>query len=725
MAPETEKTALRDLLRHPDIPRDFPREDLYRAACIGAVMLLYEAADCEGLLDAVRRASSPESRARALMALRSLTKAPAPVREQAVHILHELAVLDGNTDAANFLRSSDLRDADPGWNSARLLLFGQKHQLLRDDPELTDLTELFLRAEDILRLRLLELAEKPLRSWAELMGFLNDPSPENRAALLDRFNTFSPAERKLIRFFVSDDERIASFPADLLLRCEDETVASLCLEHGLLPSDPSQRALFYFLSGQWDRYYSSDSDYRSIRIAYERKDPALQRRLIAVSRDSGNNAWLRDVGGGSESMPHGGSLADQHLLAASLIEQGQWDALWKLLPNLPLLCMPAVCTALTEAGFEPPLPEERSFFSELKAKIAACEGLSPVPLRTNRKETGGTAVSLSGGGPWTAVCFADRRILLWDRRQGSAEPLTVSSNRLNFRRSVISPDGRYLCADCGSDGITVFTLPGGQAVKTFSAGTSPLAGLFLQPDGRRLITLAQNGTGTVFSFPGGTELMRFDIGLKDCTRAAWDADENRICGVTLDGDCAVYDVSGNRLVNAVRLAAAPLAAAEAFCGSRLYYLAKGELFSAVHLLSGRPVLENISMSGWNVRRVYPLFEDNLMALGTLDGQVRIFDPAAENWPAVLPFGSRSAVTGLRYDAEENVLYGCNSAGAVRSWDLGLFRDMTCILPLLRLPGINRIDEFVKKYPEPGVKAAADWLKTVVLWRRRFDIEIEF
>ena len=135
--------------------------------------------------------------------------------------------------------------------------------------------------------------------------------------------------------------------------------------------------------------------------------------------------------------------------------------------------------------------------------------------------------------------------------------------------------------------------------------------------------------------------------------------------------------------------------------------------------------ENISMSGLNVRRVYPLFEDNLMALGTLDGQVRIFDPAAENWPAVLPFGSRSAVTGLWHDAEENVLYGCNSAGAVRSWDLGLFRDMTCILPLLRLPGINRIDEFVKKYPEPGVKAAADWLKTVVLWRRRFDIEIEF
>ena len=47
------------------------------------------------------------------------------------------------------------------------------------------------------------------------------------------------------------------------------------------------------------------------------------------------------------------------------------------------------------------------------------------------------------------------------------------------------------------------------------------------------------------------------------------------------------------------------------------------------------------------------------------------------------------------------------------------------LPLMQLPGISRIDEFTRKYPEPGVKAAAEWLKTVIAWRRRFDIEIDF
>ena len=55
----------------------------------------------------------------------------------------------------------------------------------------------------------------------------------------------------------------------------------------------------------------------------------------------------------------------------------------------------------------------------------------------------------------------------------------------------------------------------------------------------------------------------------------------------------------------------------------------------------------------------------------------------------------------------------------------LFAEMIRILPLLQLPGFNRIDEFVKKYPDPGVKAAAAWLKSVISWRRRFDIEVDF
>ena len=715
----------RELLSLPEISDQLSPQELYRAACIGTVTLLFEAGDHEGLLDTVRYAPAPESRLRAMAALENLARFPGDIQEKAVHDLYELAVLDGNPEAASFLRKTDAQDRDPGWNSARQLLFEQKNRLMHDDPGSEQLTELFLSENHALRQRLLRLGEKVLPNWCTLMRFLDDPSPENRTKLLDGFQSFSPDERKLLRFCVGKEEKISSLGADILLRYDDEFIRELCVKNGLLPSDPAQQALFYFLSGQWEQYYASDSDYRRIRIAYEGKDPVLQRRLITVSRDSGNSAWLREVGGSQENMTHSGTLTDQHLLAASLIDQREWQRLWDSLPNLPLLCMPTVVKALHEAGFEPKRADEKEFFAELDEKIKACENLSPAPVRMRYGEGYGTAVGICGGGSYFAVLYADRKILVWDTRDELSAPICIASNHLNFRHAVISHDGKYLCADCGRDGLTVFSLPGGQAVKTISIGNTLPVGLYLQLDDRRLIVLNQNGKGNVFSFPGGTELFSFDLGLKDCTRAAWDPESSRICGITMDGVCSVYDLNGKQLLNSVRFADAEAAAAEEFQFSRLSVIEGEEVFSFYNLLSGKAVTRNKLNDSGKVRRIVPLFGSELFAFGCLDGLVRIYDPTPGNFPAVLSFGSKAAVTGLWYDEKASTLHGCNSAGAARSWDLGLFREMTRVLPLTQLPGLNRIDEFVKKYPEPGVKAAAAWLKTVVSWRRRFDIELEF
>lgn len=715
----------REILHQPQLDTAVSKDEIYRAACIGAVTLLFEAGDCDGLMDAVRHAAAPESRVRSLLALENLTKVPDPTGGKAVHSLYELALLDKNPEAAKFIQKHDLWDQDPGWYAAGLLLFEKKHRLTKEDPGLVNLSELFLQGDEQLRHCLLELGEKNLPNWTLMMRFLDDPSAENSEILLEKFKTFSPEERRLVRLCAGKEKPVSSLPADLLLRYEDEDLLKLCTEKDLRPSDASQEALFYFLSGQWERYYASDSDYRRIRLAYEGKDPELQRRLIAVSRDSGNSAWLRDVGGNAENLPHGGTLADQHLLAASLIEQQQWPRLWNMLPNLPLLCMPPVCDALQNAGFRPDRLEDRSFSMELSAKINACRGLSPVPVHERLGEGLGTAVGICGGGPYAAVLFADRRILVWDTREAFSEPIRIVSSHLNFRKAIISHDGKYLCVDCGKDGITLFSLPGGQAVKTIRLDGNQAAGLFVQKDDRRMIVQLQNGRGTVYSFPGGSELFTYDLGLRDCVRAAYDAEENRICGLTLSGECMVYDLGGRRLLSGLSLSEDVLASSDEYFRNRWPLIEKGDVLTLVNLLSGKEVYHEKLPDAGTVRRVIPLFDGELFAFGCLDGHVRIFDPVMKNYPAVLSLGSKSAVTGLWFDARASVLYGCNAAGTVRSWDLALFREMIRVLPLMQLPGINRIDEFVKKYPEPGVKAAADWLKTVIAWRRRFDIEIEF
>ncbi len=712
------------LLKQPGVPSEIPAEDIYRAACIGAVALLYEDGNAGALADLVLHASAPESRNRALAALGNLTRGPDHIRSDAVRRLHELAILNAQPQAADFLLKSGFQDTDPGWNSARMLLFGQKSRLLKADPGPEKLSEFFLDAEEPLRLRLMTLAEKVLPNWAALMCFLNDPTDQNRDVILSAYNNFTPDERKLLHFTLGI-EGAESLPADIFLRYEDETARQLCLKNGLLPSDPSRQALYYFLSGQWERYYSSDSDYRRIRLAYEEKDPELQRRLISASRESGNNAWLQHISGDPDSVPHNGTLSDQHLLVTSLTEQKQWKRLWEILPNVPMLCMRDVLGSLQIAEYKPSLTEDSSFLHELKEKIEACEGLSPIPLRHRFHEGSDTALGLCGGGNRFAVLFADRRILVWDTREPDAEPICISSNQMSFRRIVLSHDGKYLCTDCGNGVLTVFSLPSGQGIKTIRNDGTPLTGIFLQPDDRRLLLLGQNGKGSVCTFPGGAEISCFDIGMKDCYRAVYDPLSSRICGITLSGDCMLFDIPERRPVTSLRIGDNPPAVSELFTGGRISFIDRSERLSCINLLSGKHIRDALDCGSEKVRRLGELNNGDLYLLGTLSGQIHVFDPTSGRSPAVLSFGTKSAVAGLWYDPQESILYGCTANGTVRSWDLGLFRDMCRVLPLMQLPGLNRIDEFRKKYPEPGVKAAAELMKTVVSWRRRFDIEIDF
>ena len=169
-----------ELLKYPEISPQISSEDVYRAACIGAVMLLFEAGDCDGLMEAVRNASAPESRARALAALENLAASGSPLSAKAVRLLHELAVLDGIPEAGKFLRKTGLEDKDPCWNSARMLLFEQKNLLLKADPGPEHLTELFLLEDASGRFRLLELGTKLLPHWALLMRFFDEPIPSHR-----------------------------------------------------------------------------------------------------------------------------------------------------------------------------------------------------------------------------------------------------------------------------------------------------------------------------------------------------------------------------------------------------------------------------------------------------------------------------------------------------------------------------------------------------------------
>ncbi len=715
-----------ELLRAPNIPEGMPAADVYRAACAGTVMFLFEAADTDALADAVLHASAGESRVRSLAALRSLCAHPDPViRERALRAVYALAIREEVPKAMEFLVKDDLPAPDKQWQSAKLLLQGKKNRLLKADPGPEQLTALFLAGDERLRARLLALAEKLLPNWAALMRFYAAPTDANRAAVLDSFAGFSPEERPLLRHAVTLGGAAASLPADVVLRHEDDTALELSLKHDLRPSDPEAEALFYFLSGQWERYYNSDTDHRRVRIAYERQDPDLQRRLIAVSRESGNTGWLRHIGSiGIEQSPDSGSLSDRLLLIRGLIEQKHWQRLWELLPELPLLYVPTVLEALDAAGFVPEDAEDKAFLADLNKKSAAMKGKNVLPPARQFREGAGSVLSLALGGGKLAAVLADRQMLVWDLDEQEIEPLRISAGELSFRTALPDNEGKYLTADCADNHIRVYSLSTGQNVKIIPCA-QPVRGLFLQADNRRLILIDRAGSGRVFSYPAGTELFGFSTGLRDCLSAAYDPETNRVSVINAEGRCAVYDITRKQLITTLPLPEVPLAAAPKNARGRLAFIGKGETLNCLNLISGKYVHERVAVNtAAGIRRLTEFARGELYLLGGLDGTVTVFDPTAGNTAAAVSAGN-SAITGLCVDEERRLLFAGTANGLVRAWDLTMFDWLTASFALTELPGLNRIDEYTAKHPEAGVKAAAELLKAVILRRRRFDIEVDF
>jgi len=117
-----------------------------------------------------------------------------------------------------------------------------------------------------------------------------------------------------------------------------------------LPSEDSQRAVFFFLLGRWDKYDALDFDGRLLREAYERADLSLRRRLAAQARREGRVDWV-DVAAGGAQGKRLGQMSDAEWRAALTVLTGnkRWPDLRRLAQAAPplwsaalLRCCPAV-----------------------------------------------------------------------------------------------------------------------------------------------------------------------------------------------------------------------------------------------------------------------------------------------------------------------------------------------------------------------------------------------
>jgi WD40 repeat protein len=252
----------------------------------------------------------------------------------------------------------------------------------------------------------------------------------------------------------------------LVIDRDDARAREVAVAAGYAPAEAGQRALFYFLTGQWEAYESLDFDRGLLRAVYHAADARLRQRIAEHARQAGRFEWVEVVTGGRQTLRLAEMTdAEWQATLEVLVGRRHWAELWRLAQDAPprwaarLLQRPEVCDGLSQ---------EPAGLQELVRLARAWQepGLSAT-LRPRATLTGHTA---------SVGCLA------------------------------ISPDGQLLASGGGDDTIRLWRLPEGRALRTLEGHTGAVTCLAISPRGRVLVSGSQDRTVRFWELPDGNPL---------------------------------------------------------------------------------------------------------------------------------------------------------------------------------------------------------------------------
>jgi hypothetical protein len=261
-----------------------------------------------------------------------------------------------------------------------------------------------------------------VRTVEALVAACEDPDPIIAQRALEALSSLKHKGREVLcRMLIEDNDPIAQ---------------RVTLEAGYFPKDEQQRALFFFLTEQWERYDGLDFDRRLLRTAYVAAGDALRRRIREKLRTAGRTDFLTVIAGRDQQTRAAEMVPREiDLLIQTLIANEEWPRLWDLAPEVSLSRSVRIVERLANAGWVPEGEESGAIFRSLAALTAREDGLPtgdtelrqlfPPALRKAQARVTGRIndLAFSPLRPVIAIGTGERRVAVWNYRQGEREQL--------------------------------------------------------------------------------------------------------------------------------------------------------------------------------------------------------------------------------------------------------------------------------------------------------------
>ena len=118
--------------------------------------------------------------------------------------------------------------------------------------------------------------------------------------------------------------------------------------------DLKHRALFLFLTEQWDKYESLDFEHILLQTEYELGDEPLRQRIAQKIRQAGRAEWVAIIAGGDKKKRLREMTHDEWETALEILNSRQkWEEMWELAQAAPPIWSVRLLHQLKDAGWVP------------------------------------------------------------------------------------------------------------------------------------------------------------------------------------------------------------------------------------------------------------------------------------------------------------------------------------------------------------------------------------
>ncbi len=505
------------------------------------------------------------------------------------------------------------------------------------------------------------------------------------------------------------------------------------------PREPQQRALFFLLTEQWERYEALDFDRSLLRTAYQLGNEWLQRRIAELTRHTGRADFVEVLAGGRQRRRLAEMTDTEWSVVVTLLEQEQaWSEMWRLAQAAPAVWSVPLLRRLGETGWQPThSPDEQKGFIELQQLAQKCDpaglslGYSTTSHATLNGHTGAVhALAVTPYGQTLVSASEDGSLRLW-RLPGGEAVKTLAGHTGEVWGVAISPEGRLLVSGSDDNSFRLWRLPDGLALETWQAFTGAVNTLAISPAGQLLAGAGSDHTVRLWALPKGQAVKTLrghaDLvialafspegkllvsGGRDQAIRLWSLPEG-----TLRQTLAGHTASVNGL--AVSPDGLLLASGSLDKTIRLWRLPDGKFLKtlaghtdAVVGLALSPAPLPGGTGGW------------LLASASLDQTVRLWRVPEGKLLKTLE-GHTGWVTRLAIRPDGQWLASASYDQTIRLWASDLARLCHQSGSQTTLADLAWVESALAKKGVPDLERAwQEFLFTLLRWRRRFDIEVE-